>query len=376
MPASHYHFHYHTPKMIFVFLLLLLSLILIYFSSAFNPALNAGENFSAVKGEVVEILSERAVNEDAVTLIGAEREQELLVTLFDSNKQVKVRNDFTALEVGDEIFARPLIAAAGGEETWEMVEVSRTKGIFWIALIFAALVILVSGKKGFNALVGLVFTFAVIFSFIIPQILYGRNAVLIALTGSLVILLATLYISHGAGKKTLAALLGIALTLLFVGIAAQIAVAGLNFTGFGSEEAAFLKQASGDKINFIGLLIAGVIIAAIGVLDDIAVTQAATVFALAEANSGLAGWNLFRKAMDVGRDHISAVINTLVLAYTGAALPLVLLFSSYQIAPGYAISAEVVAEEIIRTLISSAGLVLAVPITTGIAVVLGGRKVK
>lgn len=365
---------YQEPHRYVVWIILIASLSLIFLFGK-KSTTEKSQNFQVMKGRVVEVLSEKEIDENEVSLIGATKEQELLVEVKvnGENKRVKVRNDFTRLKAGDRIFLRSS-SVEDGQELFEMVEVSRTKGIFWLLVFFIILVILISGKKGFHALVGLVFTFAIIFSFIIPRILNGKNAVSTALIGSFFILLVTLYVSYGFNKKSLSALFGITLTLFFVGLFAQFTIQALNFTGFGSEEASYLKQEIGAQINFIGLLVAGIIIAAIGVLDDIAVTQASIVFTLFSANPSMTSWEAFKKAMWVGKDHISAVINTLVLAYTGAALPLVLLFSFYKIQAGYVVSIEIVAEEIVRTLISSTGLVLAVPITTFIAAFWANKK--
>ena len=207
----------------------------------------------------------------------------------------------------------------------------------------------------------------------VPQILNGAEPISIGVGSAALILVPALYLSYGLNKKSIAAFLGIIIALLFVGVASNYFIGALEFTGLG-EISMFLDMETSNSINLIGLIIAGIIIAAVGVLDDVAAIQSSVVFSLASANPNLRGLKLFREAMHVGRDHISAVVNTLVLAYTGASLPLILLLSLRGMPVDYFVSIEMVAEEIARTLISSSGLLLAVPLTTVIAVFMVNRN--
>jgi uncharacterized membrane protein len=362
------------PNNILVGLILLLSLGWMFLS--IQKVTNTNRLGSDVrKGVVEEILSEKNIEKEDIAYIGATTEQNLRVEIRENGvpRQMTVMNRFAPVDVGNTIYFQTSFVGEG-EEIFEVIEISRTRGLFWLSLFFVFLVVIVSGQKGLHALVGLVFSLAVIFQFIVPQILAGRNAVWTAILGSLLMLVVTLYTSHGINKKSIAAFLGIVGTLLFVGLLAQFTVGALHFTGYGTEEASFLQQEIGENLNLLGLVIAGIIIASIGILDDIAVTQASTVLVLVAATPSIPRWDLFRKAMGVGKDHISAVINTLVLAYTGAALPLTLLFSFYAAPLKYITSLEFVTEEIVRTMISTAGLVIAVPLTTLVAVFLVNRR--
>jgi uncharacterized membrane protein len=235
--------------------------------------------------------------------------------------------------------------------------------------------VIIGGLKGVYSLIGLLFTFAVIFVFLVPQILKGVSPVGVGVASAAIILLPTLYLSYGLNKKSIAAFSGIIISLLAVGLMANYLVDVLQFTGL-SEESMYLDMETVGPINLLGLMVAGIIIAAVGVLDDVAVVQSSVVFSLTKTDPELRGAKLFREAMRVGKDHISAVVNTLVLAYTGASLPLILLLSLQKMSPDYFASTEIVAEEILRTLVSSSGLLLAVPLTTIIAVVMAGRKYK
>lgn len=327
-----------------------------------------------MRGMVKDIMSEKDTTLDISGKNRAVREQDLLVEIIveDEKKEIKVFNDYRPVSVGDTVYIRKSLF---GDEEFNMIDISRTNVLLVLSILFFILVILTSGSKGFYSLVGLLFSFAVIFVFMVPQILKGAGPVGIGVSSAALILVPTLYLSYGLNKKSIAAFLGIIIALLFVGVASNYFIGALNFTGLG-EISMFLDMETNNSINLVGLLIAGMIIAAVGVLDDVAAIQSSVVFSLASANPNLRGLKLFREAMYVGRDHISAVVNTLVLAYTGASLPLILLFSLRGMSADYFVSIEMVAEEIARTLISSSGLLLAVPLTTLIAVLIANRNIK
>jgi uncharacterized membrane protein len=209
---------------------------------------------------------------------------------------------------------------------YRLADPSRRSAILWLALGFAALVVAFGRWRGALSLVGVGVSLVVVLQFMLPALLAGRPAVLVALVGSLAVMGATLLLAHGAGPKTLAAGLGIAGALvLTVGLAVLFTELA-NLTGFAAEEARAVRIAD-RELSLQGLVIAGMVIAALGVLDDIAVAQASTVMALRRANPAMDARRLFREALEVGRDHVSALVNTLVLAYVGASLPLLLLFS-------------------------------------------------
>jgi len=197
--------------------------------------------------------------------------------------------------------------------------------------------------------------------------LAGGNPIQIAIIGSLFIIPLTFYLSHGFNKKTTVAIIGTLIALVITGILANVFVEISKLTGFASENAAFLQVARGGTVNIRGLLLAGIIIGVLGVLDDITVSQSAVIFQLKKANPKLKQFDLYKKAMDVGQDHISSMVNTLILVYTGAAMPLLLLFINNPHPFSEVINYEIVADEIVRTLVGSIGLILAVPITTIIA---------
>ncbi|MBN1886824.1 MAG: YibE/F family protein [Thermoflexales bacterium] len=266
---------------------------------------------------------------------------------------------------GDHVLAM-VISRPGGGQSLMITDVVRVWSLALLAVAFVALTMLVSGWKGARALAGLAISFVVLMGFVLPQILAGRDPVLVSVIGSFILLAITLYLTQGWTLKTHAALLGVLFSLILTGALASFAVDLARLNGFGSEEAMFL-QAAGTSINVRGLLLAGMIVGTLGVLDDVIVGQASTVMELALANPAWGWRELYRRAMNVGHDHIAAMINTLALAYVGAAMPLLLLFQLYPEPWLYTLNRELIAEEVARTLVGSLGLTAAVPITTIIA---------
>jgi uncharacterized membrane protein len=266
---------------------------------------------------------------------------------------------------GDHVLVMVMSRPNGGQSLM-ITDVVRVWALALLAVAFVVLTVLVSGWKGARALASLAISFAVLMGFVLPQILAGHDPVLVSVAGSSVLLAITLYLTQGWALKTHAALLGVLVSLALTGALASFAVELARLNGFGSEEAMFL-QAAGASINLRGLLLAGMIVGTLGVLDDVIVGQASAVMELAQANPALGWGELYRRAMNIGHDHIAAMINTLALAYVGAAMPLLLLFHMYPEPWLYTLNRELIAEEVARTLVGSLGLTAAVPITTLIA---------
>jgi uncharacterized membrane protein len=280
---------------------------------------------------------------------------------------MSLTNEYTLYQEGDHVLAT-VSNLPDGRRMLMVTDFVRTGALALLGLVFVGVTVLVSGWKGVRALIGLAVSFVVLLGFVLPQILSGHDPVLVSVAGSFVLLAVTLYLTQGWALKTHAALLGVFFSLLLTGALASFAVSLARLSGFGSEEAMFL-QAAGTQVNLRGLLLAGMIVGTLGVLDDVIVGQASAVMELAEANPALRGaWReLYRRAMNIGHDHIAATINTLVLAYVGAAMPLLLLFQLYPEPWGLTLNREMIAEEIVRALVGSLGLIAAVPITTFIA---------
>ena len=240
-------------------------------------------------------------------------------------------------------------------------------------VLFVIVILVMSRWKGLRSLLSLAFSLIVIIRYIIPHILAGEDPLQVSIIGSVIILGVTLYLTYGWNLKTHAAVVSMIFVLFITGALAGLAVSFTRLTGTGSENTLFLMQMLNTQINLRGLLLGGMIIGALGVLDDLVTTQASAVFELRQANQSLGFRPLFQAAMRIGQDHVAATVNTLVLAYAGASLPLLLLFSLARGDYVNLVNFEFVAEEIVRTLVGSLGLVLAVPLTTAIAILFAQR---
>ena len=241
----------------------------------------------------------------------------------------------------------------------------RDSGLLVLALLFAGSVVLLGRWRGLRALAALALSLSVLMLFVLPAILQGRSPVAVAIVGSAAIMIVALYLSHGANVRTTTALLGTLVSLALTGVLALVFVGATELSGLASEEAVYL-QVSAEAINLQGLILAGIIIGSLGVLDDVTVTQASAVWELRKANPAWGFVELYRPALRIGRDHIASTVNTLVLAYAGASLPLLILFTQAQRPLVEVAAGEVVATEIVRTLVGSIGLVASVPITTAL----------
>ncbi len=251
-----------------------------------------------------------------------------------------------------------------GSEIYFITDYIRRSSLLWLFVIFLGLTLLVGRTRGLMSVVGMCVSFLVIFYFILPRILAGNDPSFITILASVFLIPVTFYLSHGFNKKTTAAVLGTIASLVVTGVLAHYFVNDANLTGFASEEAGFLQTFTQGAVNVQGLILAGIIIGLLGVLDDITISQAAVVSELKKASDKLSTWDLYKRAMEVGKDHIASSVNTLVLVYAGVALPLLLLFVNNPHPFTEVINYEIVAEEVVRTLVASIGLILAVPITT------------
>ena len=257
-------------------------------------------------------------------------------------------------------------------DPYQFSDFERGRPLVLLAAIFVGLVLVTARWKGARAIVGLGASLLVIVFFVVPAILNGESPQGVALVGSLAVMLLTIGLAHGIGPKSIAACLGTASALLLTLFLADLFVEAAHLSGLASEEAVYLN-ASVETVSVRGLLLAGMVIAALGVLDDLTVTQASTVLALRRANPAFGFGELYRRAVDVGHDHIAATVNTLVLAYAGAALPVLLVFSLAGTPFREAVGFEVVAGEVVAMLVGSIGLIAAVPLTTALAALLALR---
>lgn len=336
------------------------------------------------RGVIVEVLEESQTETGMGDSITTQRLKIRFTTGDLKGQEKELLNDgvFTInggkpLKAGQKILIYK--TAASGEEQFYVADTYRLPSLYIMLAAFFVLAIVLSHWKGLASILGLAISILVIVKFIIPQIIDGKNPLLISLIGALMIALVSIYLAHGFNRKTSVALVS---TLLTLGIAAGLAILFVNaghLFGLGSEEAFYVQQLGTlANLNLKGLLLGGIILGALGVLDDITTAQTATIYELRRANPSLSMAELFKRGLIIGREHINSLVNTLFLAYAGASLPLFLFFTvGGSTQPIWVtLNSEFIAEEVVRTLVGSMSLMLAVPITTFLAAYyFGGRPV-
>ena len=259
------------------------------------------------------------------------------------------------------------VSAAQGAPAYIFVDFVRTLPIIFLAVLYAVVVIAVARWRGLRALIGLLGAYAVLVSFMLPGLVEGKPPLLLALVGSTVIMIGVLYFAHGFSARTSTALLGTMFGLAITALLAAWATDAANLAGVGSHDAATLANVS-DNISISGIILCGLIISGLGVLNDVTITQSSAVWELWELAPETSARQLFASAMRIGRDHIASTVYTIAFAYAGAALPILIIVMLYERPLGDALTSAELSEEVIRTLVGSVGLVLAIPVTTLIAV--------
>ncbi|MGI5148291.1 YibE/F family protein [Plantactinospora sp. CA-294935] len=273
---------------------------------------------------------------------------------------------------GDEVVL--LYLEESPERQYSIIDHQRSTQLWLLGAVFALAVLAFGRWRGLSALAGLGVTFAVLLMFIVPAILDGRSPLLVAIVGAAAIMLTVLYLTHGFSMTTTIAVAGTLASLTITAALSAIATAAAHLSGIADETSNYLSITQGE-VNMRGLLLAGIVIGSLGVLDDVTVTQSATVSELALANPGYGFRRLYSAATRIGRAHIASVINTIVLAYAGASLPLMLLFAADTATPvGELLTSPLIAQELVRSAVGTIGLITAVPITTALAALLAARR--
>lgn len=330
------------------------------------------------------------VKQDGTKLVGNKQNpyQLLELTLLEGKDKGKtITLDYggmTVIDKSQKVQSGETVILASvtqdGKTTYTITDRYRLPSLLIISLFFIAIVLLLTGKKGLGSLLGLGVSLLIIVLYIVPQILGGADPVVTSIIGSLFIMVITLYLAHGFNQRTTIALVATFLSLALTGALAVIAVQISKLSGLGTEDAFNLLMSSPKPINLQGLLLGGIIIGALGVLDDTTTTQATTIAELSEANPSYSMSHLFKRGMVIGKEHIASLVNTLVLAYAGAGIGIfifIILSLQSQAQPWWVIfNSEVIAEEVVRTLAGSLGLVLAVPITTILAAFFAKNEIK
>jgi uncharacterized membrane protein len=323
----------------------------------------------AVAARVVEVVTEEPTDvglpEDAPTLMTVTAEvlegpaAGELRTLPPVSTEV-----FPPLRVGDRLDLERVVI--DGVPQYYLRDFQRLPTLAWLVGLFVVAVLAIGRWHGLRSLLGLGLSLLIVVRFVVPAILAGSSPPLVAMVGAMAIMVVTLYLTHGVNEMTTSAVVGTAAALtVTIGLALLFIDRG-RITGFASEEAVYARFAV-EGLDLQGLVLAGLIIAALGVLDDVTVSQASTVFALHRTDPDLSWRALFGRAMTVGRDHIASVVNTLFLAYAGASLALLVLFSTGGLPVRQILNTELLAAEIIKTVVGSLGLIAAVPFTTALA---------
>lgn len=279
----------------------------------------------------------------------------------------------TGLRQGDRVLLLDLTGAAGaGGGGFEFYRADRGSSMLWLAVLFVIVVVLVAWRRGIMALLSLGFAGLVVVGYLIPALLSGRPPVPVTLAASVLILIVMLFATHGVSLRTSVALVG---AILGLGLSAGFAwfgVVGARLAGRGDDSAELLASTV-HRVDVQQLVVASVILAGLGTLNDVTVTQTSALWELRDASPTMPRTELFRRAMRIGRDHVASTVYTLVFAYLGTALVLIVAVQLYRGTPADFLTAEDVAEEVVRTLVGGVALVLAMPITTGIAALVAAR---
>ena len=296
--------------------------------------------------------------------------QEMRVEFIEEpllGRVASVDNEFEIdLGVGDIVYIQYFVDV--DEVEWfTLFEVQRTGKLAVLLGVFGLVLIALGGMQGVRALLALAGSLLAIVYILVPLIMRGTDPILASIGVATIVLFAALFFTHGFNRRSVVAFLGTLGAVVVTGVLAWISIGYLDLTGIASEDEVYLNFNTDGMLNFRGLLLGAIIIGALGALDDIAITQVAAVRELYALNATLSMRDAFTRAMRIGKEHMSALVNTLVLAYTGASLP-VLLFFLQQNSLSYILNVEVFATEIVRMLVGSIGLILAVPFTTLLAV--------
>jgi uncharacterized membrane protein len=280
--------------------------------------------------------------------------------------EVATRTPVVELGVGDDIVLNDAGSEVDAAARYSFADVQRRMPLVILAVVFGVAVVALGRLRGLLALVGIGITVGVLLGFVFPALLRGASPLGVALTGGIVIAVSTIYLAHGVSDRTTVALVGTIGSLLLTAALGAAFGAAAHLSGLASEDAVNLL-AFAPELDFRGLLLAATIIGALGVLDDVTITQVSAVWELHHSDPQVGARGLYSAGIRIGRDHIASTVNTLVLAYTAAALPMLLLLTQSGLATGEVLTTETLAVEIVQTLVGSIGLVASVPLTTALA---------
>ncbi len=341
-----------------------LAMVLPFIVSAQDVHQDLQETVRATVVSIDDEFERRITGTDATATV-----QELTIEVREgarAGEEVSITNDLVMLKPGDSIIVNRL-EYIDGTEQFVFKDAERRGYLLGIFALLIGLVLWFAGKKGIRALVSLGLSIGAIFYLLVPALLAGYSPAWVSLGVSVIVLALILFLTHGVNPRSLIAFFGTVTAIFMTCAIAAFWVSAMRLTGFGSDASVYLNFSTSGALDFSGLLLGSMIIGLLGVLDDVSITQASVVQELRAANNSLGFKDLYQRAIRVGRDHVGSLVNTLALAYVGAALPIVLLFSSGGSSLMMTLNQEVVAAEILRIIVGSIGLILTVPLTTGMA---------
>lgn len=346
------------------------------------PAISLAEEVhnevaETLRARVVKIISEQDVVIPGTDTKGLSQEIELeVLSGNEEGKLVRATNDFIKLEVSDVVFVNHIITIEG-RELWTVLEPDRRGALLALVFLFVLSAIVLAGRHGLRAVIALALSVLIILYGFLPSILSNTfSPLILSIVFGIIILSVSMIMTHGFGRETKVALIGTTGGIISAGLLASLAIPFIRLTGFETDESVFLNFAKRGTLDMANLLLGAIIIGMLGILDDVSITQAEAVNQIDSANKDLSRKELWTKAYAVGKHHIGSLINTLSLAYIGASLPLMLLFSLSDTSPLILVNREVIATEIVRMLLGSIGLMLTVPITTFVAVYIAKKDKK
>lgn len=320
-----------------------------------------------VTAEVLQVLSEE---EREIAGTGAtarvQRVEALVTSGSKEGETIIFEHEMVPLEAGDEVYLN-YVRTINGEEYFMFKDFKRQFELSVLVLLFAVLLVFFARMQGVRALLSLVLSIGAILFVLIPAILAGHNPALASVGVAGAVLALVLFLTHGINPRSIIAFCGTFCAVIATCLLAWFWVDIMKLTGFSSDASVYLNFSTNGTLDFVGLLLGSIIIGILGVLDDVSITQASVVQELKAANASLSARELYARAIKVGKDHIGSLVNTLAFAYIGVSLPMVLLFAQAQTEVSLTLNQEVVAAELVRIVVGSIGLVLAIPITTLLA---------
>jgi uncharacterized membrane protein len=327
-----------------------------------------------VTAEIVEVVSEETREIEGT---GTEAfVQELRARVLSGTREGEVvtfENELIPLKEGDDVYLHYL-KTINGDEYFIFTDFKRHTQLWILGGLFVGLLLAFSGWHGLRALFSLALSIGAIVFGLVPLMLAGWNPILVSLLVSAVVLAVVLYFTHGFNSRSSIAFLGTFGAVLVTCAIAWVSVSTMRLTGFGSDASVSLNFATRGTLDFGGLLLGSIIIGILGMLDDVSITQVSVVRQLKRANKSFDMRQLYIRAIEVGKDHLGSLVNTLALAYVGVSLPLVLLFANADAPLALTLNQEVIAAEYVRIIVGSIGLILAVPLTTLLAALYFGKR--